>query len=109
MTFIGTTPGITETDSGTEPMAGASVTLGSSATLASLMAALTPAVAFPANMRRLTLVVRSGGTGYYQVGGAASSATPQIPAGGLSRPCQAITANTLYVQGSGTLDVHIDG
>ena len=109
MTFIGNEPGITITDSATEPLVGATVTLGSSATLASLLAALTPARTFPDNMRRLTLVVRSGGTGYYQVGGAASSATPQIPAGGLSRPCQAITANTLYVQGSGTLDVHIDG
>ena len=109
MSFIASESGVQITDPGTEPLAGASVTLGASATLASLLATLTPAVAFPASMRRLTLVVRGGGTGYYQVGGGASSSTPQIPAGGISRPCQAAIAATIYVQGSGTLDVHIDG
>ena len=109
MSFLATESGITLTDSGTEPLQGASVTLGASATIASLLAALTPPVAIPVNLRRLTLVVRTGGTGYYQIGDTASSTTTQIPPGGISRPCQAAGAQSIQVQGSGTLDIHFDG
>jgi hypothetical protein len=109
MAFVGETPAVTVVDSATEPLTGYSITLGATATLATYLAALTPAAAVPLNMRRLTLVPRSGCTGNYQVGGAAASTTPQIPSGGFSRSCQAANAASMQLQGSGTLDIHFDG
>ena len=68
-----------------------SVTSAASAVLSGLV------TAFDANLRRLTLIPRTGKTVHWNVAAAASANTPLVPAGGISFSCTTAVANTIYV------------